>query len=631
MPTMKQRILLLMTMCLFLFAGPVAARDNFIVFLIDDVGVDSIGVYSDDTAYGHPGEGAVDVVTPRIDTLAEQGVLFRNAYTNPACAPSRAQLLTGRHALRTGIGTAGGAVLDLSETTLPELLSFTHDNAAIGKWHLGPGGDAEHPVNSGFDYFAGSLGAAVSSYTNWEKVTHTAGNSPTVDPAFTTYATDDVSAEAIARISDFGDDPFFLWVAFNAPHGPFHVPTGPLITAVDSSSNNRTKYVAALEAMDREIGDIIDSMDPAVLADTTVFIIGDNGTPSGVTRSPFDSSHAKGTVYEGGINVPMIVLSPHVDTLDVGTESMALVNSVDVFATIAEIAGVTSSAEDSISMLPYLNNPALPTSPLRPYAYAELFNPNGVGIVYSNHERAITDGTYKLIWRNDVFEEFFDLTANPFEDANLLPYDSMTEAQQLAYDLLSQNLDGLEAAGNAACPGIPDPGCTVGFAKAQIDWRVRGGDGDKLRIKMKKGPAFDQIDYGNPTLSPGTAYGLCVYDDSGNLGAEIRVARAGNLCDGKDCWQTLGGAAPDGKGYIYKDKLLSSSGVAKVQLRAGDTGKSKWKLDAKDENLPDGIPTSLLTTSEVTIQLHGSNMASCLSATLADIGSQEAERFKASE
>lgn len=609
----------------------VSARDNFIVFIADDAGVDAVGVYSDDLAYGHPGEGAQAVVTPRIDDLATQGVLFRNAYTNPTCAPSRAQLLTGRHALRTGIGNAGGAVLDLSETTLPELLAGTHLNAAIGKWHLGSGGDESHPVNSGFDYYAGALNSGVNSYTDWAKTTHTAGGAPSTDPSFMTYATDDVSAEAIAKLAEFGDDPFFLWVAFNAPHAPFHVPTGPLTTVVDAGSNSRTKYVAALEAMDREIGDILDSMDPTVLADTTIIFIGDNGTPSGVTRSPFDSTHAKGTVYEGGSNVPLIVVSPHIDPAHEGAESLAFVSSVDLFATVAEIAEVTSSAEDSLSLLPYLKDPTLDTNPLRRVAYAELFAPNGVGVVYSNHERAVSDGQYKLIWRNGVIEEFFDLTTNPFEDVNLLPYDAMSGEEQAAYDLLAQRLESVEAEGEIACPPTADPSCVTGYAKAKIDWQSRGGDGDKMKLKLSKGPELVQTDYGDPVAGGGTAYGLCVYDDADALVGEMRVLRAGSLCDGSECWRSLGGDAPDGKGYKFKDKDLQDSGIRTIQLRDGSLGKSKWKLDGRDANLPDGVTEALLTSASATLQLRGNDLPSCLAATVSDIAKQEADRFKASE
>lgn len=612
-------------------ASPAKARDNFIIFIADDLGVDGIAQYSDDTAYGHPGEGAAAVVTPNIDTLAEDGVLFRNAYTNSSCAPTRAQLLTGRHALRTGIGTPGGSDLDLSEQTLPELLSASHLNAAIGKWHVGPNGDADHPVQSGFDYFAGSLPAGLDDYYAWEKFVNDTSLNETVSDPHNVYATDDVSAEAIAKIAEFGDDEFLLWVAFNAPHSPFHVPTGPLATSVNNGSSNRTKYVAAIEAMDREIKDILDSMSPAVRADTTIIFIGDNGTPGGVTEPPFDSSHAKATSYEGGVNVPLIVVSPHIDPTDEGSESLALVQSVDLFTTIAEIAGVPSAAEDSISILPYLQDPDLSTRPLRPYAYAEEFNPNGSGIVYANHERGITDGTYKLIWRNGTVEEFFDLTTHPFEDSNLLPYETMSEETQAAYDVLVSQMEGVEISGDVACPSLSDLGCTTGYLKAALDWRTKDGDGDKMKVKLQKGPALLQTDYGDPVIADGSGYSLCVYDDLDELVVETRIVRGGQLCSGKECWQTIGGDVPDGKGYKFRDKLGSSTGIVKAQLRDGDPEKSKWKIAGKGLDLPDGVPDALLTSAHATVQLRGTELANCLSATVADIVKQETDRFKAKE
>jgi arylsulfatase A-like enzyme len=471
------------------------ARDNFLIIVADDLGVDSVAVYSDDTAYGHPGEGANHGPTPRIDQLAADGVLFRHAYTNSTCAPTRAQILTGRHALRTGIGTAGGAVLDLAETTLPELLAASHDNAAIGKWHVGTPDDADHPIDSGFDYFAGALNGNVTAYDDWEKTTNSSSGSATVIPNHSVYVTDDNSAEAIAKIAEFGEAPWIIYLAFNAPHPPFHVPTPPLTTTVTAGSDNRTKFVAAVEAMDREIGDVLDSISPSVMADTTVIFIGDNGTPTGVTRPPFISDHAKGEIYDGGINIPLIIKSPHVTTA--GTESLALVQSVDIFATLADIAGLESAAEDSVSLLPYLEDATTPTQSLRPYAYAEQFTPNGVGAIYTDHQRGIRDDQYKLIWRNDVFEEFFDLLVDEFEEDNLLPYENLSEEQKAAYDKLVAQMDGVEASGIVACPAQSDPACTIGYEKASLDWRTSGGAGDKVSIKMKKGPAFVQTDYGD--------------------------------------------------------------------------------------------------------------------------------------
>jgi arylsulfatase B len=612
--------------CVLVLAATGAhARDNFLIIVADDLGVDSVAVYSDDLAYGHVGEGANHGPTPRIDQLAGEGVLFRHAYTNSTCAPTRAQILTGRHALRTGIGTPGGAILDTAEVTIADLLAGTHSNAAIGKWHVGTPDDADHPIDSGFDYFAGSLNGNVSDYEDWVKTINSSVASETVIPNHMVYVTDDNSAEAIAKIAEFDEDPWIVYLAFNAPHSPFHVPTSPLTTAVNAGSSSRVIYEAAVEAMDREIGDVLDSIPTSIMADTTVIFIGDNGTPTGVTRPPFDSTHAKGEVYDGGINVPLIIKSPHAVA---GTESLALVHSVDIFATIAEIVGVASTAEDSVSLLPYLADPTTPTQSHRPYAYAEQFAPNGVAGPYTDHQRAIRDEQYKLIWRNGVYEEFFDLTTHPFEDVSLLPYDGMTEEQQAAYDKLLQQMNSIESAGLVACPTEPDPACTTGYLKASFDWRTAGGDGDKATIKMQKGPALVQTDYGDPVIADGTGYSVCVYDDADVLVADMRVLRAGDFCSGKECWKTIGGDVPLGKGYKYKDKLTSSSGIIKMQVKGGDADKSKLKVSGRNVNLPDGVTDALLSTTAATVQVRGSDTAQCLSATMTDISKQEIDRFK---
>lgn len=606
-------------------AGRAEARDNFLIIVADDLGVDGVAVYSDDVAYGHPGEGADHPPTPRIDALAAGGVLFRNAYTNSKCAPSRAQILTGRHALRTGIGVPGGAVLDLAETTIAELVGGTHATAAIGKWHVGPNDDADHPIQQGFDYFSGALNGNIDDYYDWTKTTNAAGGSPTITASHSVYATDDNSAEAIAKIAEFGEDPWLVYLAFSAPHGPFHVPTSPLTTTVDAGSSNRMKYEAAVEAMDREIGDVIDSIPASILADTTIVFLGDNGTPAGVTELPFVSSHAKSTVYEGGINVPLIVRSPHAVP---GTESMAFVHSTDVFATIADILGLESTAEDSLSLLPHLVDPARGTHPARPYAYAEQFEPNGVSGPYTDHRKGIRDDQYKLIWRNGVFEEFFDLVASPFEDSNLLPYSGMTEPQQAAYDALVEHMEGVEASGLVACPTRADGGCTTGYLKAKLDWRQNRGLADKVTLKLTKGPALAQIDFGNPAGAE-TAYSVCVYDDADVLVGEMRVVRGGALCGGKECWKTAGGDPPDGKGYTYKDKLASASGALKMQLIGGDAGKSKLTFVGRGLELPDGVTEALASSTAATVQVRGSDIASCLAATIDAIAKQEADRFKA--
>ena len=107
------------------------------------------------------------------------------------------------------------------------------------------------------------------------------------------------------------------------------------------------------------------------------------------------------------------------------------------------------------------------------------------------------------------------------------------------------------------------------------------------------------------------------------------MARGGGLCSGKECWKTISGDVPLGKGYKYKDKLRASTGIQKMQFKGGDVDKSKIKISGKGANLPDGVTAALLASASATVQVRGSDMAQCQSATLTDISKQEADRFKA--
>ena len=146
-------------------------------------------------------------------------------------------------------------------------------------------------------HFAGHLFGGLD-YFNWPKTTNGSTEYTQV------YATTDTANGAIAALA--GSEPFFLWVAFNAPHGPFHEPPDELLA--DPSIYNyvigRHKYLAMIEAMDTEFGRIMDAVD---LSDTTVIFVADNGTPGGFLEPPYPITHGKGTVYEGALSVPLIV------------------------------------------------------------------------------------------------------------------------------------------------------------------------------------------------------------------------------------------------------------------------------------------------------------------------------------
>ena len=399
---------------------------DIVLILADDFGVDMVRAY---------GEGAAPPCTPNIDALAARGMLFRNAWSSPVCSPARASLLTGRYGFRTGIGeqvapaTAG---LSLSETTVPEMLQG-YASTCAGKWHLSGNLGNLHPNNSGFGHFAGSLRGELTDYFQWSKVID--GQMSTS----TTYATTDTVNEAITAMSAM-PHPWFLFVSFNAPHAPFHVPPPSLCPSpacantwcgnLPPSPTTRDLGKAMTEAMDTEIGRLLaalDAQDPNAM----VFFMGDNGTASLVSEAPFLPTHAKDTLYEGGINVPLIVRGPGV----AHGECAALVSCTDLFATFAQLAQVPATAQDSVSMVPYFSNPALS---LRTRVYAEGFSPNNGTLPFPTHRRAIRDSRYKLIRITGQADELYDLQADPFEASNLLP--NLTSQQQQAYDALQAEL-----------------------------------------------------------------------------------------------------------------------------------------------------------------------------------------------
>ena len=398
--------------------GGAPFRPNILFVIADDMGVDRVGAYRE-----HPDHGN----TPNIDRLAARGVLFRNAWAYDTCTPSRAALLTGRHGHRTGLGTFIGSSVPQfeladDEVSLADVLGQVgYRTAVVGKWHLARGGpgQATHPLRLGFEHHRGPMSNLpnIKGPLAYQEFVKVVDGVPFVQ---TEYATTDQVDDALELIEQFGGEPWFVWLAFNAPHRPLHEPPPHLHTVdLDAPGPRGPKLMKAMaEAMDTELGRLLASMDPVVRANTYIVFLGDNGTNGPSVTPPFDPAKAKSSAYEGGINVPLIVSGPHVAA---GRESGALVHVLDLFATVCQLTGADDSAGlDSKTLLPWIVDPDAPSPPV---VFTERFRPNGFG-PYDVREIAVRDERYKLVRRfvNGVasFERLHDLVADPFEDHDLL-------------------------------------------------------------------------------------------------------------------------------------------------------------------------------------------------------------------
>lgn len=433
---------------------------NVLVLLADDVGLDVVSAYE-----RHPDPPDL----PVIDSLAADGVRFDNAWAYPICSPTRAAILTGRYGRRNGVGNTINAAtsskeLRNTEVIIPRMLELSdHDYSSIatGKWHLAAYASFDnitHPQLMGFDHFDGNMGnlneagplqndgVTERGYYRYEK------NSDGVLSWSDTYTTTETVDDTIRRI-DSMKEPWFAYVAFHAPHTPLHTPPLELTDGAEPVSIGET-YRAMTRAMDTEIGRLLDSLDPEVRARTVIVFAGDNGTSEHGTIAPFRDSHAKNSPYEGGVNVPLIVTGPGV--VGKGRSEDALVHVLDIYATVAELAGVDLSEVkdpdglqvpiDSVSLVPYLVQADAPHE--RQFLYTENLYPNGRP-PYLTEWNILRDERYKLIIGHKQGGELFDLVGDPHpedgnENLNLLGEgnpDPLTAEQQEAYDRLMAEMD----------------------------------------------------------------------------------------------------------------------------------------------------------------------------------------------
>lgn len=310
---------------------------------------------ADDMGYGDFGafsEGRVR--TPALDGLVGESVCLSQHYTgSPVCSPSRAALLTGRYPIRTGAITPqevlGNDRLALHEVTLGDMFAAAgYATGLIGKWHNGALDPRFHPNARGFQEFAGFRGGW-ADYYRWRL-----DRNGTFEGSDGRYLTDVLGEEAAGFIRRHAREPFFLNVMFNAPHSPLQAPDD-LVRSYEGAGFNRGVAIlyAMIEVMDRAVAGILETLHAqGVLDDTIVMFTSDNGpaffqradqVPEGVSQdtSRFNCGFngAKGSVYEGGVRVPMLLRWPN--GLGEGRDVTELVHFIDWLPTLSQMTGVT--------------------------------------------------------------------------------------------------------------------------------------------------------------------------------------------------------------------------------------------------------------------------------------------------
>jgi arylsulfatase A-like enzyme len=324
-----------------------STRPNVVLIITDDMGWADLGSY-----------GATDIRTPNLDRLASEGLRLTDFYANGVtCSPTRAGLISGRYQQRYGIEAplpnadrAGDRGLPATGHSLPQLLkNHGYSTALIGKWHLGYVED-KSPNAHGFDYFFGLKSGYHDYYTH-----HDGAGKPDLwendKPIETSgYTTDLVTQRASRFIEEHKNEPFFIDVAYTAPHWPYQVPGEPSVAPDnarhvmpnDVQTSTRSEYTAMVEHLDRQIGELLAAIERAGVAENTIVIFtNDNGGEWLASSAPFFGR--KWTVFEGGIRVPAIVRWPN--RIPAGSVSDQVGITMDLTASILAVTGAPVPAQ----------------------------------------------------------------------------------------------------------------------------------------------------------------------------------------------------------------------------------------------------------------------------------------------
>ncbi|MEO7144325.1 MAG: sulfatase-like hydrolase/transferase [Bryobacteraceae bacterium] len=325
-------------------AAAVPRKPNFIIFLFDDLGSHDIGY-----------RGATDTRTPNIDALAASGAQFTDWYSNaPVCAPSRGALLTGRYTLRNGVVNNGNPLRPGEKTIASVLKPGGYATGILGKWHLGGTPDTV-PNAHGFDYYLGFHDGCTDYYSHrfyWGEPKRVNFHDlwRNREEAFEDgqYLTELIAREAKGFIDAHHNEPFFLYVPFNAVHYPMHAPA-KYVERFPKLAKERQMYAAMLSAADDAVGGIMGALKHhGLLNDTCVFFTADNGATTekrgGLNQQPAaagDNGRYRGfkfSLFDGGIHMPAVMSWPGV--IPRGQTIHEVGMHMDILPTFAKAAGI---------------------------------------------------------------------------------------------------------------------------------------------------------------------------------------------------------------------------------------------------------------------------------------------------
>ena len=390
------------------------SKPNVIIILTDDQGYKDVGF-----------NGCEDIPTPNIDRIADHGVVFSNAYvTYSVCGPSRAGLITGRYQGRFGFGrnpllapNDPSQGLPVEEETLAAALKEGgYKTMGIGKWHLGAY-PTQRPLERGFDEFFGFLSGGHQYFP--EKLVlkdiseirkqndgyriKLLKNKKRIDEK--EYLTDAFSREAVNFIEKNKNEPFFLYLAYNAPHAPLQATEKYLSRFTNIKNKKRKTYAAMVSAVDDGVGDVLNKLKELGIEDNTiVFFLSDNGGPKHNGSDNGELRDGKSSIFEGGNRVPFAMQWPN--KIKGNQIYSKPIISLDIFATVAEYANIQPKNRlDGVNLIPYISNEN--SDYPHEYLYWRKFDDKSLSIRHNDYKLLSSKGgpleLYNLL--TDISEE----------------------------------------------------------------------------------------------------------------------------------------------------------------------------------------------------------------------------------